>query len=263
VYEVGGVVRLAWRVLDPSRQRVDATVSLAVVDPGGTASTPTVEHLGVGEYAASFVPTVAGRHVVRWVATGATAASRTDVVNVRAAVEPVALISLEQLKAFLNKDDLVEDDELREFIDTASLVVEEYTGQVWARRTLVEDVFVVGGAAFLRPPTVTVTAVAAPDGTALAVPSSEAVDGFTGGVVGLAQSGWVRVTYTAGPLVVPEHVQTATAIIAAHLWTSQRPPSPASPGFGGLDAVPVTPGRGYLIPNQAAQLLGGKAPNRP
>lgn len=263
MYEVGGVVRLAWRVLDPSRRRVDATVTLTVAPPTGAALTPTVEHLDVGEYAAEFVATVPGRHVTRWAATGAAAASQVDVVNVRAATEPVALISLDQLKAFLNKDDLGEDDELRGFIDTASLVVEEYTGQIWARRTLVEDVYVVAGAGFLRPPVVGVTAVATLDGTELTVPTSDAVDGFLGTFGGLSANGWARVTYVAGPTVVPEHVQTATAIIAAHLWTTQRPATPSVPGFGGAEPVAVTPGRGYLIPNQAAQLLGGKAPNRP
>jgi hypothetical protein len=260
VYEVGGAVRLAWRVLDPSRRRVDATVSLTVTPPAGAALTPTPEYLDVGEYAATFVPTVPGRYVYRWAATGAVSASRADVVNVRAAAEPVALISLDELKSFLNKDDVAEDDELREFIDTASLVVEEYTGQVWARRTLVEDVYVFGGVAHLRPPVNTVTSVAALDGSELALPGL--IDGFTGAASGMT-NGWARVTYTAGPAEVPEHVQTATAIIAAHLWTTQRPATPAAPGFGGVDAVAVTPGRGYLIPNQAAQLLGGKAPNRP
>jgi hypothetical protein len=106
-----------------------------------------------------------------------------------------------------------------------------------------------------------VTAVVAPDGTELTVPAT--VDGFIGTFGGLASEGWARVTYVAGATEVPEHVQTATAIVAAHLWTTQRPPTPAVPGFGGAESVAVTPGRGYLIPNQAAQLLGGKAPNRP
>jgi hypothetical protein len=187
--------------------------------------------------------------------------SQTDVLNVASATEPVALISLDYLKAFLNKDDTVEDDELREFIDTASLTVEEYTGQIWARRTLVEDVYVVGGMGYLRPPVVGVTAVAAPDGAALVVPVT--MDGFVGTFAGLSSNGWVRVTYVAGPNEVPEHVQTATAIIAAHLWTTQRPTAVAAPGFGGVETTPSVPGRGYLIPNQAAQLLGGKAANRP
>lgn len=257
MYEVGGAVRLTWRVLDPSRTRVDADVTLTVTPPTGDALTPEPERLSVGEYAATFVPTVHGRYVARWAATGPITASLAEIVNVRAAVEPVALISLDQLKAHLNKEDLAEDDELRAFIDTASLVVEEYTGQVWARRTLTEDVYVTGGVAYLRPPVVAVSAV---DGTEV---TDAVVDLFTGALTASIQTGVVRVTYMAGPVEVPEHVQTATAIVAAHLWTSQRPSTPAAVGFGGTDLVAPTPGRGYLMPNQAAQLLGGKAPNRP
>jgi hypothetical protein len=260
VHEVGGAVRLAWRVLDPSGAPVDADVTLTVTPPIGAPQTPTPERVDVGEYVADVVPTVPGRHVVRWTATGDSFASQTDVLNVRAAAEPVALISLDYLKAFLNKADLVEDDELRQFIDTASLVVEEYTGQIWARRTLVEDVYVVGGIGYLRPPVVEVTTVAAPDGTALVVPAT--MDGFIGTFGGLSSNGWVRVTYVAGPTEVPQYVQDATAIIAAHLWATQRPPTPATQGYGMAEPVSV-PGRGYLIPNQAAQLLGGKAANRP
>jgi hypothetical protein len=262
VYEVGDAVRLSWRVLDHARELTDATVTATLVTPGGISSPLTVERVSLGAYATTVVPTVVGRHVVRWRATDEVTASQTDVLNVASALEPVALISLDELKAFLNKDDLVEDDELREFIDTASLVVEEYTGQVWARRTLTEEVYVIGGVGYLRPPVVTVTAVTALDGTELDVPTSDAINGFTGAITGLAD-GWVTVTYTAGPTEVPEHVQTATAIIAAHLWTTQRPAAPAAPGFGGAETVATVPGRGYLIPNQAAQLLGGKAANRP
>jgi hypothetical protein len=262
VYEVGDAVRLSWRVLDHTRKLTDATVTATLVAPSGTSSALTVERSELGTYITTVVPTVVGRHVVRWRAVGAVTDSQTDVLNVASAVEPVALISLDYLKAFLNKDDQVEDDELREFIDTASLVVEEYTGQVWARRTLTEEVYVIGRVGYLRPPVVTVTAVTGLDGTELAVPTSDAINGFTGSINGLAD-GWVSVTYTAGPTEVPEHVQTATAIIAAHLWTTQRPAGPAAPGFGSGEVAPSVPGRGYLIPNQAAQLLGGKAANRP
>lgn len=175
-------------------------------------------------------------------------------------VESVAIISLEQLREHLNITDTGEDEELQRFLDAASLVVEEYTGQIWARRTIVDDVFVTGGTAFLRPPVVSVESVTSLDeATELTVPT--AVDGFTGAVSGM-DDGWARVTYTAGPSAAPAHVQLATAIVAAHLWTTQRPSTPNAPGFGGADAV-AAPGRGYLIPNQAAQLLGGKAPNRP
>lgn len=175
-------------------------------------------------------------------------------------VESVEIISLQQLREHLNITDTGEDEELQRFLDAASLAVEDYTGQVVARRTLVEDVYVSGGTAYLRPPVVSVTSVTSLDGeTDLGAPA--AVNGFVGEATGLPD-GWARITYVAGMDDVPAHVQLATAIIAAHLWQTQRLPTVGAPGFGPLEASPVS-GRGYLIPNQAAQLLGGKAPNRP
>lgn len=175
--------------------------------------------------------------------------------------EPVvAATSLELLREHLNITDDGEDTELQRFLDTASLTVEDYTGQVWARRTVVDEVFVSGGEAYLRPPVMSVESATSLDGeTELTTPTID--DGFTGAVSGM-DDGWALVTYVAGPAEVPAHVQTAVAIVAAHLWTTQRPATSNAPGFGGSDVV-ATPGRGYLIPNQAAQLLGGKAPNRP
>lgn len=264
MYEVGDAVELAWRVLDSSRKRADATVTLTVVPPVGAAVVVTPDHPGIGEYRASFVPTTAGRHVIRWRATGALSAAKTDVVNVASASAPVAIISLDQLRQHLNisDDQHGDDEELRQFLDAASLVVEEYTGQVIARRTVVEDVFVANGSAFLRPPVQEVVSVISLDGlTEYAAPAL--VDGFIGTASGLSAVGWVRVTYVAGMSEVPEHYQTATAIIAAHLWTTQRPSTANAPGLGGFDSSPAPSGRGYLIPNQAAQLLGGRAANRP
>jgi len=175
-------------------------------------------------------------------------------------VESVAIISLEQLREHLNITDTGEDTELQRFLDAASLAVEDYTGQIWTRRTVVDEVFVTGGVTYLRPPVVSVESVTSLDeATELTMPS--AVDGFTGAVSGL-DDGWSRITSIAGPVEAPAHVQLATAIVAAHLWTTQRPSTPSTSGFGGVEAGTV-PGRGYLIPNQAAQLLGGKAPNRP
>lgn len=264
MYEVGDAVELYWRVLDPSRQLADPdTVTLTVVPPTGAAVTVTPTHLGPGEYSGSFVPAAAGRHVIRWRGQGAVNASKVDVVNVASASDPVAIISLDYLRQHLtiSDDEHGEDDELRSFIDTASLVVEEYTGTVWARRTLVEDVYVSGGTGYLRPPVQSIVGVTSLDGlSVLTVPT--VIDGFTGTVAGMTD-GWARVTYVAGAAEVPEHVQKATAIIAAHLWETQRPATANAPALGGFDSPAPPSGRGYLIPNQASQLLGGKAPNRP
>jgi hypothetical protein len=264
MYQVGDAVRLSFRVIDPALSLVDADVTVSVVQPDGTAAEvgePGRE--SVGTYSVDFVAAQPGRHVVQWVATGAADRTQTDVLNIVSASAPVAIISLEQMREHLNipEGEHVEDDELRRFIDAASLVVEDYTGEIIARRVVVEDVYAPAGRLLLRPPVASVVSMTSLDGATTFDPSSVIVDGFTG-VASSSATGWVRVSYLAGMPVVPEHYQTATAIICAHLWNTQRVPSMGSaPSFGG-DTAPVS-GRGYLIPNQAAQLLGGRAPNRP
>ena len=82
------------------------------------------------------------------------------------------------------------------------------------------------------------------------------------GIVSVPAWETVRFTLVAGYGQVPDDTIKATQIICAHLWETQRVQA-VGPGFntGELSAPEI--GRGYLIPNQAAQLLGGRAPNRP
>lgn len=266
MFRVGDAVNLTFRVVNPARQLVDADVVLTVDRPVGavlTISSPT--RVRVGEYTASFVATDAGRHVARWVATGPVNRSSVEVVNVAPAAEPVAIISLGQAREHLNipGDERAEDDELQRFIDAASRVVEQYTGEIIARRPVTEECWSAGDGKVLlaAAPIVSLTSVTSLDGT---YTYEGSVADSVAGIVSVPGYlyGPVLVTVVAGRAAVPENYQTATAIICAHLWTTQRVPAMGgAPGFGG-EAAP-TPGRGYLIPNQAAQLLGGKAPNRP
>lgn len=89
------------------------------------------------------------------------------------------------------------------------------------------------------------------------------VDGPNGIVYVPALQGLTRFTFVAGPAEVSPSQVMATQIICGHLWTTQRVSALAGPGFGGMEQSPAVSGRGYLIPNQAAQLLGGRAPNSP
>lgn len=262
MYEVGDSVPLSFRVVDSQSEPSAATVTLTVEQPDGEAVTPTLVAGGVGEHSALFVPEQAGRHVVRWSATGAANQTETDVLNVASAESPVSIISLAEAKTFMNMTDTADDDELREFIAAASGVVEEYLGQIVARRTVVEDHVLDGsGVVILRAaPVVSLTSVAAPDGTGAVDVSGVSVD-LANGIVSLASTGPVRFTFVAGFSVVPARIIKATQIICAHLWSTQRMPLVSAPAFGDAPAAPT--GRGYLIPNQAAQLLGGRAPNSP
>lgn len=263
MYRVGDAVALTFRVVDPSGAPADATVTLTVDTPAGTPVSPTVTNPSVGVYSAALVPTAAGRHVARWAATGTVQQAGVEIVNVAPVVEPVAIISLERAREQLNMpgDDTSVDDELQMFIDAASAVVEQYTGEVVARRTIVEECYATGnGRLLLRSaPLVSITSVVAADGTEYE--ATTILDPAAGIITVPAYLyGAVTVTVVAGRAVIPENVQTACAIITAHLWTTQRVPL-VSAGFGG-ETTP-NPGRGYLIPNQAAQLLGGRGANRP
>lgn len=266
MYEVGDSIPLTWRVINTQQTLVDATVSLIVTPPGGDPTGVDVEHVSVGSYASLYTPTVAGRHTLRWWATDTYESSYSDILNVVPQSAPVALISLAEAKEHMQMDvdDHSEDDELLGFIASASLVVEGQTKSVWAKRTIVETHTLDGtGVVFLDAmPIVSITSIVDSDDTELDL-TSVTVDAANG-IVRVTASGVHTFTLVAGVGVIPENVRTATEIICAHLWRTQRVQTiGAGPGFGaGMDAIPVA-GRGYLIPNQAAQLLGGRVPNRP
>lgn len=266
MHEVGDSIPLRWRVVNGQRTLVDATVALIVTPPGGSPTGVDVEHESVGVYTSLYTPNVPGRHTLRWWATGAHDSSYSDVLNVVEPSAPVSLISLAEAKEHMQMDPQHddEDDELLGFIAAASRVVEDYTKTVWARRTIVEEhvldstgVLIVDAA-----PIVSLTSIVSADDTEVDLES--VTFDARNGIIRVAASGPHTITMTAGEAVIPENVRKATEIICAHLWRTQRVQTlGGGPGFGGgMEAAPVV-GRGYLIPNQAAQLLGGRTPNRP
>ncbi len=259
--EVGDSVPLSFEVV-AGGSLVDATVTLTVDRPDGTTVSPTVTRTSVGRYTALLVLTQPGRHVTRWEATGTASHTVVDVLNVAPALSPVAIISLAEAKEHLNMDGSDEDAELRVFIGAASRVVERHLRQVVARRTVVEDVELSrsGVAVLQTAPIISVTSVTSLDGvTAYTASAFDA----TNGILSVPAVGAVRVTVVAGQAQVPDDTIMATRIICAHLWSTQRVTPAGAPGFGGADMGSAPTGRGYLVPNQAAQLLGGRAPNRP
>lgn len=272
MYQVGDAVPLHFQVANPQQSLVDATVTLTVDRPDGTPVTLTPTHPGTGQYTALYVPTQAGRHVVRWSATGTADRAEVDVLNVSPVTAPAAIISLAQARDHVNLgegDSRIDDEELRVFIAAASREVEKHTGLVIARRTIVEEHTVCGArhVALRAAPVLSLTSVATVDGTYTWDVTTLGLDGPNGIVTvpGADMYADIRFTVVAGMPIVPEDYQLATAIICAHLWQSQRTLSvgPTPGGFGGMDVAPAGLGRGYLVPHQAAELLGGRAPNMP
>lgn len=268
MYEVGDSVPLSWRVVNAQQSLVDVpleNVTLTVTPPGGDPTGASVVRDSVGQFSSLYVPETAGRYTLRWQATGSFKASTSDVLNVSPASSPGAIISLAEAREHINIPDgeTVEDAELREFIVAASEIVERHTGMVVASRTLVEEHLAVSGQPLrLRPPLLSVTSVLDADDVAVDV-DGLTIDGFTGFVSGVP-AGLVTVTYEAGMRQIPQSYITATQIICAHLWTTQRANAfTSAPSAFGADVPNAVAGAGYALPNRAAELLGGRAPNIP
>jgi hypothetical protein len=243
MYDVGDPVEFAFEL--PGA----ATVTLTVELPDGTSATPTVSAPGVGRYTATYTPTQAGLHRFRWAATGAFVRAYSDVFNVRSAAD-LQLVSLAAVKAHLNMSAAtVDDEELRGWIAAATRVVERHTGETIARRSVTETR--TGPRVLLskRP----VLAVSSPSGATV-------VDAALGEVL-VTTTGDVEIVYTAGYREVPENYLGAAAIIAAHLFETQRNATVGQQVNLAGDVQAFAPsGQGYAIPRRAEQLLGARPP---
>jgi hypothetical protein len=187
----------------------------------------------------------------------------SDVFDVRPAV-PVGIVSLADARAQLNMGpaETADDEELRGFIGAATGAVERALGRVVVRRTIVErqQVGCAREVLLRQVPVVSLTSVAAADGSTTWDPANMRVDGETGLLTvtsGESLVGAVDFTYQAGEVVVPEDYQLAALIIVQHLWETQR----GSMGVQlGGDSDNWVAGRGFAIPRRALELLGPQLP---
>lgn len=264
-FDLGAVVPLGTTVRDPSGNLANAgSMALTLTLPDGTTTIVSpLAPTSTGTYIYDYLTLQAGRHLVRWVATGIHAGAFTDVFDVRDATPP-ALISLSDAKRHLNipASSTADDDELRGWIEATAQVVEFFVGPVM-RRTVVEThrVGSVRSLALRQTPAVAVTSMNAvlTGGSVFTVADFD-LDSETGIVQRLDGStftGPLRITYTAGRAVVPAAISHAARIILQHLWRTQRG-SARGPALAGSDDYSVTeqvPGLGYAVPNRALQLL--------
>ena len=76
LYELGDPVGLSMTVRNSSGNPANATaVALTITLPNATTVTPAVTNAATGVYTAAYTPTMAGRHMARWVATGTNAST--------------------------------------------------------------------------------------------------------------------------------------------------------------------------------------------
>ena len=259
-FDLGDVVPLSVTVTDSSGTAANAgSVVLTVTLPDQTTETPAVTNPSTGTYTAEYTPTQAGRHIARWVATGANTSAYTEVFDVTEAA-PLGVISLADAKTSLNIKTTANDEELRSYINAATRVVEHYVGPVAIRSF--SEVRPSGSVLVLsRIPVVAVTSLAPvyPSGVTYTVADLD-VDAETGIVrhlSGLWFYGPQRVTYTAGRAVVADNWQVAARIIIQHLWQTQRGGS-RRPGMGQSDDIieqQLVSVMGFAIPRRAVELL--------
>ncbi len=261
LFDLGDVANLTVTVRTSAGVVADAgTVVCSVGLPDGTTVTPAVAKTTTGTYQAAYTPTIPGRHNVRWVATGANAASYTDVFDVLAA-DPRFIISLSDAKDSLNITNTAHDEELREYLAAATDVIESIAGPVLAR-TVVETYD--GGCTSLllrNVPVASVTSVV--EASTTLAPTDYAFDPVAGTltrVVGIQPYSWrvgfqnIVVTYTVGSSTVPYYVILAARELIRHWY--QRGQQAPRPAFGGAaadtDGVYVA---GFAIPNYVVGML--------
>ena len=262
VFDLGDVANLTATVRNSAGTAANAgAVTCTITQPDATVATASVANTGTGIYSAGFTPTQAGRHLVRWVATGANASSYTDVFDAFPA-NPRFLISLNDLREALNlaATNTTHDAELRLYLAAATAVIETIDKPYLVQpRTHTFD----GGRASLVLPETPITSVTSIVHSPTAG-TTETLDADTyradeySGVIHHASGGFpigrrsITVTYTVGDTVIPPNVILAARELCRHWWQrSQQSPRPA---FGGTETDVVYVAN-YAVPNFVIGLL--------
>lgn len=255
--DIGDSVPIAWDVKDATGTLVNAsTVVLTLTLPDGTSTTLTVPAPAVpGQYRVTYIPAAMGRYTWNEVTTGPNTAYG-DTFDVREASSP-SLISLADAKRHLRITDATRDDQLREYIEAATEIVESYVGPIVTRTHTAR---VMGFRSLIPLPHTQVTAITnitiIRTGTSPIVLSNLSINTPAGvfGYKNLLSIPWgeMDVTYTVGRPFVKANWTMAAEIIVQHIWQSQLGNLPSMQGD---DLVDPRLGTGYLVPFRAISLL--------
>lgn len=257
-YDIADSVPLAWDVRDAAGAPADAaTVTLTITLPDGTTVIPPVTNPPsvTGQYRVTYVPAVEGLYTWRAV-TATPNTAYQDVFEVRPAGSP-ALLSLADAKAHLKIASTSSDDELRQYLEAATEIVESYIGPV-VRRTYTTRVQ--GGREVIILPhthVLSVASITTVSSGAVAVALTDlAIDGEAGDVYrkggGYFPWGPLDVTYTVGRSVMKANWSLAAKMIVKHNWDTKLGNLPSVQGD---TAGYVVTGSGYLVPYRAIALL--------
>lgn len=221
----------------------DSTPTYAVTLPDGTAGTaPAVANGSTGEYFVLYPTTVAGMHRDTWtgVIAGVTVRFGPDSFRVREA-GPAPLLSLGEGRALLGLGvDVIRDERLRDYIDSATAIVERATDLVWRRQTVVETHDEPWNVLWLRR--LPLVAVQSVTDAGVSVPlTSLCIDTLGSTITRRYGGNWtgpVVVTYTAGPTDAPADVLAVVRMVLQHLWTTQGGSSGSPRRATGTDSMP-------------------------
>ncbi len=241
-YDLGDLVGLAVTVKDASGTAANATaVTCTITLPDGTTATPSVTNGSTGSYTVDYTPTLVGRHLVRWIATGTNASAYTDSFEVNDPAETF-IVSLADVKRYLNVTSTTNDEEIRQFILEATDICESMVNQKLRRKSFTEKCTAVEGSVMLiKQPVTAITSLTEND-----VALTENVDYFVNYRAGIIYRGdttmrrfWrsgvnnITVTYVAGKTEPSPTEQLLIKETVRHLWRTKRGASPM--GMGGQE----------------------------
>ena len=268
-YDLGDKVYLTWNTVDSSGAAVNpGTVTLNITQPDGTTSSVTTATSTTGTYTASFLPTLAGRHILAWAATGSYPQAFSDVFEVRD-INDIGIVGYDEALEFLNIPAAsANENEIRRFIDASTDLAESYVGQILGRRTFTSELYD-GGQEFIRirnPKAMTISSVYE---NGELVSSSNYVLDYTGQRLYRIGSGtlyatnsygyWtagmnnISITYVAGYVNPPMAAKQGVLEILRHLWQTQRGAINVMSRTQSGDELYNTPT--YSLPRRAMELL--------
>lgn len=256
-YDLGSKVPLGTTISDTTGVLADATsVACTIFQPDGTTVTGTVIHAGTGVYNCDFVPTMIGRFVVRWLASGANQGAIEDEFQVRD-INMLGVVSLDLVRTHLNLVSTKNDVELRRFMGAATAQAERYMNRVIGRRTFTESYD--GGcfAIYTRNGTILSLVSVTENGT-VNDPSLYLVDEYGFSIERVDQELFaygrlaISVTYVAGFAAPPEDIVQGVLEFIRHLWDTQRGPVSVMPSDSNEGYVT---GAGYSIPHRVAEFF--------
>jgi hypothetical protein len=247
---VGSTASISWQVVDADGALIDSSAqTVTVTFPDGSTTNPPAQHPSLGTYVASFIPTAPGLYP--WTATTESPFTVTSGVVYAEPVEPVSMVSLAEIKKFLNITGGADDAEVAEFAAVASKMCEDRTGRAWIVADRTEE-FVGGSSSlFLSAPVASVTEVVE-DGATLAS-GDYRVRAY--GILAREGCAWgsdVTVTYTAGVTTIPTPVRDGVKLLTRHLWETQRGGSRLP--RRGVDEDTYNPGATYSLPRRVLEL---------